>query len=167
MSSFLLPPKRGQESMVGCARPERGGEFQALWRVDTGGVFDSRAPDRARGVCRTPHPRQRGRVLVRAGGGDRGQVGDEVIQATPGCYVLKPRGIPHTFWNPGPNTARILEIISPASFENNFSEMAELPASGGPPDPEAVEKLSERYGLTYHMEWIPELIAKYNLNWQR
>src|SRR6476620_11749506 len=27
------------------------------------------------------------------------QIGDETLLATPGAYVIKPRGIPHTFWN--------------------------------------------------------------------
>jgi quercetin dioxygenase-like cupin family protein len=30
------------------------------------------------------------------------RVGDEVVRATPGCWVLKPRRIPHTMWNAGP-----------------------------------------------------------------
>src|SRR5688500_9799867 len=29
------------------------------------------------------------------------QIGDEVLEAGPGDLVLKPRGIPHAFWNPG------------------------------------------------------------------
>src|SRR5580704_16017222 len=27
------------------------------------------------------------------------RIGDEVLQATTGSYVFKPRGLPHTFWN--------------------------------------------------------------------
>ncbi len=29
-------------------------------------------------------------------------IGDDEYRATPGTYILKPRGVPHTFWNPGP-----------------------------------------------------------------
>src|SRR4051794_4532838 len=29
------------------------------------------------------------------------QVGDEVVEAVAGDTVVKPRGIPHAFWNPG------------------------------------------------------------------
>ena len=30
------------------------------------------------------------------------RVGNDVATVGPGCYVYKPRGVPHTFWNPGP-----------------------------------------------------------------
>ena len=50
------------------------------------------------------------------------RVGDQELTAGPGCYVLKPRRVPHTFWNPGPGPARVLEIISPAGFERYFEQ---------------------------------------------
>ena len=40
-----------------------------------------------------------GRVVVR--------VGDREIEAGPGELVWKPRGVPHAFWNPGPERARL------------------------------------------------------------
>src|SRR3954451_24667499 len=73
--------------------------------------------------------------------GDIGvMIGAEVFAAPAGTYVLKPRGIPHAFWNAGTNTARILEIISPAGFESYFVDVAEVLAQEGPPD---VSKLVE------------------------
>jgi mannose-6-phosphate isomerase-like protein (cupin superfamily) len=33
-------------------------------------------------------------------------VGEETFRRPPGSYVFKPRGIPHTFWNPGGLPAR-------------------------------------------------------------
>lgn len=60
-------------------------------------------------------------------------IGDEVFTATKGSYVLKPRGIPHTFWNPGPEPARVVEIFSPAGFERYFEELAEILSADGPP----------------------------------
>ena len=44
-------------------------------------------------------------------------LGDEVVTAGPGDLVFKPRGQWHTFWNAGDEPCRILEIISPAGFE--------------------------------------------------
>src|SRR3954462_7573681 len=29
------------------------------------------------------------------------QVGEDIVTATPGSYVIKPRGVPHAFWNCG------------------------------------------------------------------
>ena len=54
------------------------------------------------------------------------QVGDEVRVARPGDLVFKPRGVPHAFWNAGDTPARALEVISPASFERYFAEIAPL-----------------------------------------
>ncbi len=47
-----------------------------------------------------------GRVGVR--------IGDREVTVGPGSYVMKPRNIPHTFWNAGPDPARLIEMISPA-----------------------------------------------------
>ncbi|HLX59480.1 MAG TPA: cupin domain-containing protein [Ktedonobacteraceae bacterium] len=91
------------------------------------------------------------------------KIGDLVVQATAGSYVFKPRGIPHTFWNAGPGPARLLEIICPAGFETYFREMARLLQPSGPPDPEQVAALAEKYGLTYHPEWIEELATAFHV----
>ena len=91
------------------------------------------------------------------------RIADEVLHATPGCYVFKPRGVPHTFWNAGPRPARLIEIISPPGFDKYFAEMATLFRGDGLPDFEQVTKLAGRYGLTFQMEWVPELVEKYNL----
>jgi oxalate decarboxylase/phosphoglucose isomerase-like protein (cupin superfamily) len=56
------------------------------------------------------------------------RVGDREIVAGRGSYVIKPRGLMHTFWNPGPGPARLLEVIAPAGFETYFVELAEAGA---------------------------------------
>jgi quercetin dioxygenase-like cupin family protein len=91
------------------------------------------------------------------------RIGDLELQATPGSYVFKPRGILHTFWNAGPGPARLLEIIFPSGFEAYFREMARLFPPGGLPDFEEVTKLADRYDLTFDMGWVEELAAKYHL----
>lgn len=60
------------------------------------------------------------------------RVGEEEIVAKPGTWVFKPRGIPHTFWNPGSKTARIIEIITPGAFAPYFEELARTLNAGGP-----------------------------------
>lgn len=90
-------------------------------------------------------------------------VGDEVYEAGPGSYVLKPRGVPHTFWNGGPGRARILEIISPAGFERYFEELAGVLSAGGPPDVARIEALASRYGLAFHWERVAEISEKYGV----
>lgn len=59
-------------------------------------------------------------------------MGEETFKAPAGAYVLKPRGVAHTFWNPGPEPARVLEIISPAGFEQYFEELAGILSSTHP-----------------------------------
>ena len=89
-------------------------------------------------------------------------LGDDVVEAGPGDLVYKPRGQWHTFWNAGDEPARILEIISPAGFEQFFAELAPLTV-GGAPDPEAFGELCGRYALDMRPETLPELCGRFGL----
>jgi mannose-6-phosphate isomerase-like protein (cupin superfamily) len=40
------------------------------------------------------------------------QVGDDEVEARAGCGVFVPRGTPHTYWNPGPDAARYLLVMT-------------------------------------------------------
>ena len=91
------------------------------------------------------------------------QVADEVAVARPGDLVVKPRGIPHAFWNPGDVPARVLEIISPAGFERFFAELQLLITRPGGPDPDAVAALQEGHGLTMDFTSMDELIRRWGL----
>jgi hypothetical protein len=62
----------------------------------------------------------------------------------------------HTFWNPGPGPARLLEVIAPAGFENYFAELAAT-------DPGRRQELAAKYGVTYASDWVADLCARYNL----
>ena len=58
------------------------------------------------------------------------QIGEQTVVAGPGTVLVKPRGVPHAFWNPADQPARLLEIISPAGFEGYFAGMAGLLSLG-------------------------------------
>jgi mannose-6-phosphate isomerase-like protein (cupin superfamily) len=90
-------------------------------------------------------------------------VGDEEAEAGPGELVAKPRGISHSFWNPGDEPARLLELISPAGFERYFEELAPLLSADGPPDLEALAAIRVRYALTMDMDSVPGLIERHGL----
>lgn len=90
-------------------------------------------------------------------------IGDEEFRAGAGSYVLKPRGVLHAFWNAGPEPARVLEIISPAGFERYFEELAGVLSAGGEPDLARISEIAGRYGLTFHMERVPELLDRHGL----
>lgn len=87
-----------------------------------------------------------GRVIV--------EVGDEVVDAAAGDFVIKPMGISHAFWNPGPRPAHVLEISSPGGFESFYDEMAEVTR------PEAAAAVAERYAMTFHHDRIDEVRAR-------
>jgi mannose-6-phosphate isomerase-like protein (cupin superfamily) len=91
------------------------------------------------------------------------QIGDEVVEAGPGDLVLKPRGIPHAYWNPGEVETRLLEIISPAGFEQYFADLAPELARPDEPDPEAIAEIRGRYGLTMDIASRERLIDEHIL----
>jgi mannose-6-phosphate isomerase-like protein (cupin superfamily) len=92
------------------------------------------------------------------------QIGDEELVAGPGTLVFKPRAVPHTFWNTGDTPARLLEIISPASFEDYFKEAAAVFAADGPPDLARLGAIAARYQLSLDLESIPRLVQKHGLS---
>ena len=92
------------------------------------------------------------------------QVGEQVIEAGPGAVLVKPRGVPHAFWNPTDQPARLLEIISPAGFEQYFASLAGILAGPGAPDDGQLAALAGRYGLDVDLASIPRLAAAYGLN---
>ncbi len=91
------------------------------------------------------------------------RVGDSEFLAGPGTWVFKPRGVQHTFWNSGSKEARLIEIITPGAFAPYFEELAAILSAGGPPDQEKLAELRQEYGLSFSMEWVPALKAKYGL----
>ena len=89
-------------------------------------------------------------------------LGDEVLVASPGDLVFKPRNQWHTFWNAGDEPTRILEIISPAGFERFFEELVDM---GGvlKAQPEQLAELCARYGLEMQPDSVPGLLERFDL----
>jgi mannose-6-phosphate isomerase-like protein (cupin superfamily) len=73
-------------------------------------------------------------------------LGQTVVHAEPGDLVYKPRDVWHTFWNATDRPARLLEIISPAGFEQLFVELADLLRTD-PNNIEATAAMGAKYGL--------------------
>jgi len=90
------------------------------------------------------------------------QIGDQVIDAGPGDLVFKPRLVPHTFWNATDEPARLLELISPAGFENYFRDLAPLLAAENR-DAEAIGRVRARYQLDVDLGSVPVLAERYGL----
>jgi quercetin dioxygenase-like cupin family protein len=145
-----------------------GVRFMA-WGEETGGGFslvEHPIPPRNMAAPLHRHTREdeysyvvEGRVGAWADG--------EVVYAEPGDLIFKPRNQWHTFWNAGDEPARLIEIISPAGFEKMFEEMVDNPApADGPPPPEVVSDMKERYGLELDFEGTQRLLAELDLRFE-
>lgn len=91
------------------------------------------------------------------------RIGDLEALAGPGSYVVKPRGVPHTFWNPGPDPARLIEIIVPSGFERFFHRLGDLVAAMPGDFEERRAELGGGYDISFVPEWIPALKERYGL----
>jgi mannose-6-phosphate isomerase-like protein (cupin superfamily) len=85
-------------------------------------------------------------------------LGDDVVTAGPGTWVFKPRGQWHTFWNASDSPSEIIEVISPAGFENYFRELATIW-----PDRTKSGELMRRYELDMDFDSVPGLCARFGL----
>lgn len=157
-SQFLVEPEAGETLMEG-----QVGVVQKIHGGRTNGVISIVEHPVEPGVLVPPHVHANfdewsyileGRIGAR--------IGDEEFTAEPGSYVLKPRGIPHTFWNAGPEAARLIEIITPAGFEQFFADMGQMIRTTGF-DPAGMAELGAAYATTYSMDWVPELEARYGI----
>jgi quercetin dioxygenase-like cupin family protein len=90
------------------------------------------------------------------------QIGDVETVASAGTLILKPRGLPHAFWNPDDAPARVLELISPAGFEAYFAAMAEL-FSSGVADPTRGASIRQRFGLQLDLGSMARLVERHQL----
>lgn len=95
------------------------------------------------------------------------QEGDEVSTVSAGEFALKGRGVWHSFWNPGPDELRFLEIITPGEFAWYFEQADEILPETGEPDADAATRLAElheSYSLEMRPETVPELIERHDLD---
>ncbi len=89
-------------------------------------------------------------------------VGGEIVVAPVGSFVVKPRGVYHAVCNTGTKPVRFLEFHTPGEFENYYDEYEEIVESPMNEDErlKARAELGERYGVTWHDELIPEVMAR-------
>jgi len=88
-------------------------------------------------------------------------LGEDMVVAEAGSWVHKPRNQWHTFWNAGDTTCEIIEVISPAGFENFFKEIAEVWDG----DDEDVAHLMDKYDLEMDFDSVPGLCERFGLNY--
>jgi quercetin dioxygenase-like cupin family protein len=96
-----------------------------LYSEETNGAISIIEQPFEPGLLLPPHVHQNDVWLYILEGTMHARVGDEVVEATPGCWVLKPRLIPHTMWNAGPEPARLIEVYTPGGFELFFKDFGD------------------------------------------
>ena len=88
---------------------------------------------------------------------------DQEVVLGAGGYIIKPRGEVHAMWNAGSTPARMIEVITPAGFEQFFREFCDI-TDARRPDPDEVAELAARYQLPFaRPEWLPDVVARYGL----
>jgi len=155
----IVRPGEGRSGLLGSI----GVDFK-LWGEATGGALAVVEHPFAVGALVAPHLHTREDEYSIVTEGEIGfRSGDREVVLGAGGYITKPRGEMHAMWNAGRVPARMIEIISPAGFENFFLEVSELIAAGLS-DPASGIELAQRYGLQFgEPEWLPEVIARYGL----
>ena len=135
-----------------------------LWGHDTNGALSIVEHPFPVGALVPPHMHTREDEYSIVTEGEIGfRSGDREVVLGRGGYITKPRGELHTMWNAGATPARMIEVINPAGFEGFFDELSALLVAG-PPLPEAVAEIAARYGLEFgRPDWLPDVIARYNL----
>jgi mannose-6-phosphate isomerase-like protein (cupin superfamily) len=89
-------------------------------------------------------------------------LGEQVVTAGAGSWVFKPRNQWHTFWNAGDTPCLIIEVISPAGFENYFREVA---ANWG--DLERFAQINQKYALDMDFNSVPGLCERFGLTFPK
>ncbi len=90
------------------------------------------------------------------------QLGDQIISAEAGSWIIKPRGQWHTFWNAEDTPCATIEIVSPAGFQKYFQELAALG-----PGFEHLASLNAKYGIDMDFESIAVLCERFHLSFPR
>lgn len=89
-------------------------------------------------------------------------LGDEAVEAGPGTWVFKPREQWHAFWNAGDTPCQIIEVISPAGFEEYLRGVSQVWED----DEAHIAQLNEEYGLDMDFESVPEFCERFGLTFQ-
>jgi len=91
------------------------------------------------------------------------QVGDRDFHEGPGTVVMAPRGIPHTYWNPGAEPARYLEMAWPAGLERFLEQMGLLAAAPTDDTLAQVENVAQQFGVDMHWDSLATLMEKHGI----
>jgi mannose-6-phosphate isomerase-like protein (cupin superfamily) len=132
---------------------------------DTGGSFAIVvAPIAAKALAGPVHTHHKEDALWYVLEGEfAAQVGDKEIHEPAGSVIFAPRGIPHTYWNPGSTPATYLEMAWPAGLERYLEAVGQALIKGGDDLLSKVGTLSDAYGLEFDWDSVEPLMQKHGL----
>ena len=94
-------------------------------------------------------------------------LGDRVVQARAGSYVVKPRGQWHTYWNAGECELRLMELLVPGGFEGCLERLAEALAARVPVDVSTLERIGAEYGVEFDFASVSDLCQHFGVSLAR
>jgi mannose-6-phosphate isomerase-like protein (cupin superfamily) len=161
--AFATPP--ATPIIVPADSPERfqRGGFGVNWKIDgahTAGRFSIvHHPLGPRALAAPLHRHHREDEYSYVLSGTLGALlGDDVVTAGPGTWVFKPREQWHTFWNAGDVPCEIIEVISPAGFEDYFRKLA-----AAWPDFSKFGEIARAHELDMDLASVPGLCERFGL----
>jgi mannose-6-phosphate isomerase-like protein (cupin superfamily) len=86
------------------------------------------------------------------------------VLADAGAYLWKPRGQWHTFWNAGETELRFIDVLIPGGLEGYFRILSQLLAADGSPEPAAIDKLAEEYGIEFDFQQTDRICSQFGLS---
>jgi quercetin dioxygenase-like cupin family protein len=91
------------------------------------------------------------------------QLGRRVHRVHAGQTLVKPAGVPHTFWNEGSADARFLEMSTPGGLDRWYEELAAVIPAAGAVDTAPVLEISRRYGLEFEMDSLLDIMSRHSV----
>jgi quercetin dioxygenase-like cupin family protein len=91
------------------------------------------------------------------------QLDRRVHRVHAGQTLVKPAGVPHTFWNEGAADARFLEMSTPGGLDRWYEEIAAVIPTSGAVDTAPVLEISRRYGLEFEMDSLIDILSRHSV----
>jgi quercetin dioxygenase-like cupin family protein len=130
--------------------------------ADSGGALAALEVEIPPGTLVKPHSHAQEDEFSLVLAGEVGvRIGDQVLSAEQGSWLVKPRGTPHAMWNAASEPATVIEIVTPGGLEDYFQKLAPILAEHRKP-PEYYQ-LAEDYGITIQDDWVKELEQAYGV----
>ncbi len=138
---IVLSPGEGKTVMIGPVRTK----FM-IRNEDTGGQFSLVEHALPPQFSRPPHVhRQCDHAFYVLEGQVRIDVGERTVQASVGTLVFVPKGLVHSFSNPGAVWSRMLQIDAPGGFEKFYEDLAEAFPEGTSIVASVLEAIQQKY----------------------